>query len=379
MEEIKITIIGAGVVGLGIASELSNRYDDIIVLERHSFFGQEISSRNSEVIHAGIYYPQGSLKAKLCVEGAERLYEICEKYSIPHKKIGKLVVAREDEEVKVLEDLFEKGRKNNVKDLRFLSKSDVQKIEPSVNAVAALYSPNTGIIDSYSLMRHFYNIAQANGVLFAFNSEVNFLNKEGNWFVVGVNQEDYRFKSKVVINCAGLSADYIAGLAGIDVQKCGYKLKFCKGSYFSYAKPSPIKMLVYPVPQEELIGLGVHATLDLGNRLRFGPDVEYINSIDYNVDIKKMDRFFESASRLISGLNKESFGPDMAGIRPKLQWPGEKVRDFVIKEESDKGLPGLFNLIGIESPGLTASPAIARMVSEMVDKLKCKHVNTKSI
>jgi L-2-hydroxyglutarate oxidase LhgO len=368
MDKVNITIIGAGVVGLTIAAELSARYDNIVVLERHDTFGQETSSRNSEVIHSGIYYPEGSLKALLCVDGAGQLYEICERYSIPYKKLGKLIIAADELELKPLEELHKKGQKNNVRGLVILNKNDVNKMEPNAKTIAALYSPDTGIVDSHSLMKHFYNKAKDNGALFAFNSEVNRLDKENDGFVVGIQQDDYQFRSKVVINCAGLSSDYIAKLTGIDIQKSGYELKYCKGSYFSYAKPSPVKMLIYPVPHEELVGLGVHATLDLGGRLRFGPDTEYIDAIDYKVDVDKRDIFYKGASKIIKGLEKDAFIPDMAGIRPKLSGKDEKARDFVIKNEAEKGLDGLITLIGIESPGLTASPAIAKMVADMADR-----------
>jgi L-2-hydroxyglutarate oxidase LhgO len=369
MEEIRVTIIGAGVVGLAIASRLSERYDSIVVLEKHDTFGQETSSRNSEVIHSGIYYPENSLKAQLCVEGAEKLYEICKKYSIPHRKSGKLIVATDRSEFETLQGLFKKGVRNNVKDLVILDKHEIDKIQPNTNALLALYSPHTGIIDSHSLMKHFFNTAKGRGVLFAFQSEVGSLDRDGDGFIVGIKQDNYKFRSKIVINCAGLSSDYVAGLAGIDIDKSGYKIKFCKGSYFSYAKASPVNMLIYPTPHKELEGLGVHATLDLGNRLRFGPDIEYVESIDYRVDSGKRDIFYESASRIIPGLDREAFIPDMAGIRPKLQGPGEQTKDFIIKEESKNGLSGLINLIGIESPGLTASPAIAGMVTDIVSRL----------
>ncbi len=372
MEKVEITIIGAGVIGLAIAAELSKEYENIVVLEKHDSFGQETSSRNSEVIHSGIYYPHGSLKARLCVEGAERLYEICEKYSIPHKRLGKLIVATDQSELKILDELFEKGKTNNVKDLVSLERHDIKKIEPNTNAIAAIYSPNTGIIDSHSLMKHFFNMAEDKGVLFAFRSEVGSLDKEKDGFIVGIKQENYKFRSKLVVNCAGLSADYIAALAGIDIHGNGYKLKFCKGSYFSYAKPSTVKMLIYPVPHKELVGLGVHATLDLGGRLRFGPDSEYVEHIDYKVDTNKRDVFYRGALKIIPGLEKDAFIPDMAGIRPKLQGPGEKTKDFFIADETEKGLPGLINLIGIESPGLTASPSIARMVSDIVSEISAR-------
>jgi len=369
MEEVKITIIGSGVIGLAVAAELSSRYDNIVVLERHDTFGQETSSRNSEVIHSGLYYPEGSLKARLCVEGAEHLYNICNKYSIPYKRLGKLIVTTDRSELKTLEELYKKGQKNQVKELVILDKNDINITEPNTAAIAALYSPNTGIIDSHSLMKYFYNRAQGNGVLFAFNSEVSRLNRKNDGFVIGLQQEGYQFKSKLVINCAGLSSDDIAKLAGIDVQKSSYKLKYCKGSYFSYAKPSPVKMLVYPVPHEELTGLGVHAALDLSGRLRFGPDTEYVENIDYKVDANKRERFYEAALKIIPGLERDAFVPDMAGIRPKLSGQNDKTRDFVIKDEAEKGLKGLINLIGIESPGLTASPAIAKMITDIVSRI----------
>lgn len=364
MDEVNITIIGAGVVGLAIASELSQKFENIVVLEKHNTFGQETSSRNSEVIHSGIYYPEGSLKAILCVEGARQLYKICKQYSIPHRRLGKLIVAAEQTDIKTLEELLNKGLKNNVKNLSIIDRSDINKIERNTTAIAALYSPNTGIIDSHSLMKHFFNVAKDKRVLFAFNVEVNRLNKEKDGFVVCVKQDDYQFKSKMVINCAGLSSDCIAELLGIDIQKSGYKLKYCKGSYFAYDKKSPIKMLVYPVPRDDLTGLGIHATLDLGGRLRFGPDVEYVDFEDYKVDACKKELFYNSAVKIIKNLDREAFIPDMAGIRPKIR--GDGIKDFVIKHEIGKDLVGFINLIGIESPGLTASPAIAKMVTNIV-------------
>ncbi|MBI4681354.1 MAG: NAD(P)/FAD-dependent oxidoreductase, partial [Nitrospirae bacterium] len=287
----------------------------------------------------------------------------------PHKKLGKLIVAVEQSELGILEKLHKNGQRNNVKGLTILDRGAVNRMEPNTKTIAALYSPDTGIIDSHSLMKYFYNAAKDNGVLFGFNSEVNRLDKESDGFVIGIQQDDYQFKSKVVINCAGLSSDYIAKLTGIDIQKSGYELKYCKGSYFSYAKSSPVKMLIYPVPHEELVGLGVHATLDLGGRLRFGPDAEYIDAIEYKVNADKKDFFYKGASKIIKGLEKDAFVPDMAGIRPKLSGKNETARDFVIKDEAEKGLDGLINLIGIESPGLTASPAIAKVVADMVSRI----------
>ena len=366
MDEVGITIIGAGVVGLAIAAELSLKYESILVLEKHESYGRETSSRNSEVIHSGIYYPEGSLKSLLCREGAERLYGLCVAFNIPHRRLGKVIIATSPEELGLLEDLLRKGLANQVPDLVMLDGKDLMRLEPHTNGIAAIYSPRTGIVDSHALMTHLYKTAKDQGAIFAFNSELDWLSREKDHFMAGVKQGQYRFRSRIVINSAGLWSDQVAGLAGLDVNSWGYKIRFCKGSYFCLQKPSPVRLLVYPVPDDELVGLGVHATLDMGMRLRFGPDVEYVDKIDYDVDVEKKERFFAGASRIIPGLDRDAFSPDMAGIRPKLQGPGEKTRDFVICDESEKGLPGLVSLIGIESPGLTASLAIAKKVEELV-------------
>ncbi|HWR57250.1 MAG TPA: NAD(P)/FAD-dependent oxidoreductase [Thermodesulfovibrionales bacterium] len=366
MDRIEITIIGAGVIGLAIAAELSSECDSIVVLERHEGFGKETSSRNSEVIHSGIYYPHGSLKAELCVRGAELLYEYCKKNSVPYARLGKLIVATQESELGDLRELFERGQRNGVSGLRLISGEEAARIEPAVSAISAIYSPNTGIVDAHALMKSLYNSAAGAGTVFSFNSEVDSIECSQDGYIISIKNEDYRFHSRIVINSAGLSADLIAGLAGIDVDSAGYRQRYCKGSYFSYHRKSPVGMLVYPLPHKDLSGLGVHATLDLGHRLRFGPDTEYVNTIDYAVDPGRRDAFYESASKYIKGLDREAFVSDMSGIRPKLR--DERRGDFVIRHESDRGLKGLINLIGIESPGLTASLSIARHVSKLALK-----------
>jgi L-2-hydroxyglutarate oxidase LhgO len=368
MDEVNVTIIGAGVVGLAIAAELSRKVENVVVLEQHESFGQETSSRNSEVIHSGIYYPPGSLKAQLCIEGAQALYTLCEQHSIPYKRLGKLIVATDESEAKKLAPLFNTGLRNGVLGIRMLDHNEVAAFGSNFKGFAAIYLPSTGIIDSHSLMKYFVISAQERGVTVAYNSKVTAIEPFHDQFKISIEQENFTFISRVVINCAGLFSDSIASLAGIDVEKNGYTLHHCKGSYFSYAGTYPLPMLIYPVPHQELTGLGVHATMDLGGRLRFGPDTEYVDTIDYKVDISKKDVFYSAALKLFPKLDKNAFVPDMAGVRPKLSGPNDPVRDFVITNESKNGLPGLINCIGIESPGLTSAPAIARMVAVMAEE-----------
>jgi L-2-hydroxyglutarate oxidase LhgO len=364
MDDVEVTIIGGGVVGLAVAAELSKEYDDIVLLERHGTFGQEVSSRNSEVIHAGIYYPNGSLKARLCVQGIELLYRYCRENSIRHSRLGKLIVAGDQSELTQLEELYNNGLRNGANKLELIEKSDIRKVQPNVTAHAAIHSRNTGIVDVHSLMNALYKEAVSSGVVVSFNSEVDLIAREKKGYVIGVKNESYRLHSRTVINAAGLSSDHVASLSGIDIDREGYRLGYCKGSYFSYLKKSPIDMLVYPLPMKKLAGLGVHATLDLGGRLRFGPDSEPVDSIDYTVDAGKRDAYFQGVSKYISGLDKEAFSPDMAGIRPSIK--GDAFHDFIIAHETDKGMEGFVNAVGIESPGLTASLAIARRVRDML-------------
>lgn len=364
-----ITIIGAGVVGLAVAEELSRRFKDVLLLEKNDSHGQETSSRNSEVIHAGIYYPEGSLKASLCVEGRKLLYEACEKRDIPFRRTGKLIVATKPEEEGALEALLGKAQLNGVDDLLLLSGRVVHSLEPEVIASAGLLSPSTGIIDSHRLMRSLLVGAAQQGVTTALRSCVTAARFDGVLYDLEVNGGEYRVSTRVVVNSAGLQSDRVAALAGIDVDREGYRLKLCKGSYFSASPPPRIRHLVYPVPTPKHEGLGVHATIDLGSRVRFGPDVEYVDGIDYRVDEGKRDAFHGSILTYLPFLAKESLSPDMCGIRPKLQGPGEDVRDFVISEESRLGLPGWVNLVGIESPGLTACMAIAKRVSTLVQQI----------
>ncbi|MBN3039190.1 MAG: NAD(P)/FAD-dependent oxidoreductase [Candidatus Omnitrophica bacterium] len=376
MEKIDIAIVGTGITGLAVSAFLCELDKSIFVLEKNENFGQESSSRNSEVVHAGIYYPQQSMKAKYCVEGNRLIYEICAKNGISYKKLGKLIAASEESEIEKLDALLEKGKANGVEGLRIIAKDEIRKLEPNVNAAAALLSPNTGIVDTHNLMKYFYTKAKDQGVEFVFNSGVNAINKKGEEYVVTVrdtDRTDFSFLTRVLINCAGLNSDKIAEMAGIDINKAGYSLNYCKGQYFRVGglKSQMIKHLIYPVPDEKEISLGIHATPDLGGGLRLGPDAQYIEreQANYIVDESKKDYFAKRAAKLLPFIDSEDLTADTAGIRPKLQGPQSGFRDFVLAHEKHRGFKGLINLIGIDSPGLTAAPALAKEVLEIVKEL----------
>ena len=368
MADIDITIIGAGVVGLATAKQLSGKCENIVVVERHSSFGQEISSRNSEVIHSGIHYPPGSLKANLCVEGNRMLYDICEKNNIGYEKLGKLTVAADEEEIGILEVLKQRGEENGVEGLAFYEPTDIKKIEPYVNAKLAIYSPSSGIIDSHGLMKYFADAAKSKGALMVYNSEVTDITKENFGFkfkVASSNGTTEEFTTRIFINSGGLGSDKIAEMAGIDVDEAGYRLHPCKGDYFSWNKKS-LNHLVYPVPEK--FSIGIHAGLDLNHDIKFGPNAYFVDEIDYGVESKK-EGFYNSIRKYLPTIDLNDLSPAMSGIRPKLQTQDEDFRDFIISHESERGLTGFINLIGMESPGLTAAPAIAKCVSEMIDTI----------
>jgi L-2-hydroxyglutarate oxidase LhgO len=375
VEHTCITIIGAGVVGLAVASRLSEKYDNIILLEQHDGFGRETSSRNSEVIHAGFYYPQDSLKARLCVSGNRMTYDLCGQNNIPHKRVGKIVVANTAAEKEKLHALLEQGGKNGVPGLELLTKEQVQKLEPSVNAVLGLLSPSTGIVDTHLLMKYFETRSQSFGVTVGYNCRVFGLTRIGQEYAVAVvdaDNEEIELRSEIVVNCAGLKSGAVASMAGIDSTKAAYTIRPCKGEYFSVSNRhrGRLSRLVYPAPTP--ISLGVHAVLKLDGSLKLGPNAFYVvsaSATDYDVDPSHQKEFFEAARTYLPFLEFEDLSPDMAGIRPKTQARGETFRDFEIHEERDRGLPNLINLVGIESPGLTAAPAIAEHVCRIIEAL----------
>ncbi len=368
--EADITIIGAGIVGLAVASEVAREGREVYLLERNETFGKEQSSRNSEVIHAGIYYEKDSLKAKMCLEGNNLLYELCESKGIACKKCGKVVVATNLAEETELEELYKRGQENEVP-LKMLSRREMSQLEPNLRGTAAFFSPTTGIVDSYSLMTYFIGRARDKGAQIVYKTEATAIEKVSDGYKVRVKSvsEDISLTTRVLVNCAGLHSDKIAGMAGIDIAKSMYKLHWCKGEYYSVTggKNKLINRLIYPVPTD--ISVGVHVCFDINWRLRLGPLFYYVDEIDYKVDkSRKSDFLGSSIMKALPFIAPSEIEPEASGIVAKLQGPGEGPRDFVIRNEQDRGLPGFINLVGIESPGLTSSPAIARYVGQLINE-----------
>jgi L-2-hydroxyglutarate oxidase LhgO len=364
-----VIVIGAGAVGLACGAALARGGRSVLVLERNARIAAETSSRNSQVIHAGLYYPRDSWKARLCIEGAQRVYARCARERIPHRALGKLVVATDAREIPALEALCAQGEANGAQGLALIDGAEVARRERHVSAVAALSSPRTGILDAHALCDSYAaELARFAGELLLSHRVVALGPRPSGWAVevVGPAGEREGAECGAVVNAAGLGADRVAELAGIDIAAAGYRQHPCKGDYFALAPGAPLRFsgLVYPL--HSAAGLGVHVTLDLGGRVRFGPDAEYVDRIDYAIDPEKRERFAEAGRRYAPGLRSAWLSPDQAGIRPKLAGPGEAFRDFVIAEEGARGLPGLVNLVGIESPGLTASEAIAAQVAELL-------------
>jgi L-2-hydroxyglutarate oxidase LhgO len=367
--DVDVLVVGAGVVGLACAARLRATGRTVLVIERRSAPGLETSSRNSEVIHAGLYYPPGSLKSSCCVEGRRDLYDRCRIYQIPHRKLGKFVVATRAEECATLAEIRARALANGAGDLRWIEPAELARAEPRVRAVAALWSPESGIVDARALL-HTYQMELENaGGAIALRTELIALERRaGGWCATAENgAERTAIAAAAVVNAAGLGADAVAALAGIDPDAAGYRQQPCKGDYFAVAPGlGPLtRHLVYPVPVAA--GLGIHVTVDLGGRYRLGPDTEYVSEARYDVDPDKAEAFAAAARRYLPELTAEHLAPDFAGIRPKLQGPGQPFRDFVIEEATAHGAERLVNLLGIESPGLTSASAIARRVVALLD------------
>jgi L-2-hydroxyglutarate oxidase LhgO len=363
MEQIECVVIGAGVVGLAVARALAEAGREVLVLEAAEGIGTETSSRNSEVIHAGIYYPRDSLMARLCVQGKRMLYAFCAEHGVAHRNCGKLIVATDAAEVEKLGGIRAAAAANGVDDLRPLTPAEATALEPALACTAALLSPSTGIVDSHAYMLALQGAAEAAGALFAFHAPVTggHATEEGVVLEVG-RAERMRLAARLVVNAAGLRAPAVArGLRGMPTQLVPTEY-YAKGSYFVLAGRNPFGRLIYPVPVPG--GLGVHLTIDLAGQARFGPDVEWVPEPDYTVDPRRAESFYAAIRRYWPALPEGALQPGYAGVRPKIVPPAVARQDFVVQGPATHGVAGLINLFGIESPGLTAAIALAELVRD---------------
>jgi L-2-hydroxyglutarate oxidase LhgO len=365
-ELVDCVVIGAGVVGLATASALARRGRDVLVLEAEAAIGTGTSSRNSEVIHAGIYYPTGSLKARLCVAGRERLYAYCATHNVEHRRTGKLIVATSEAERPQLEHYRRQATLNGAGDLEWVDRDHVRRLEPEVECVAALWSPRTGIVDSHGFMLALQGDLEARGGAIVVRCPVLGGHADTDAIVLESGGEaPMTLRARTVVNCAGLLATEVSrsidGVRAASVPECRY----AKGHYYTLAGRAPFRHLVYPVAVSG--GLGIHVTLDLGGQARFGPDVEWLETIDYSFDDSRRSEFASAIRRYYPALDADRLQPGYTGIRPKLVTPGEPAADFVVAGREQHGVPGYVALYGIESPGLTAALALGEYVADRLD------------
>ena len=363
-----VVVVGAGVIGLSIARKLALAGREVIVLERNSNIGKEISSRNSEVIHAGIYYPQNTLKAKLCTRGKAMLYAYCDEKSISYNRCGKLIVASTENQKKTLDKLQNCALANGVEDTQILDEIEARKLEPAIKCSAGLFSPSTGIIDSHQFMLSLQaDLENAGGKVVLLTELVGACTKNNQLLLqIKSDGELISIASQCMINCAGLDGSNVAKNINKLDKKHIPETRYARGNYFSYQEKHPFQHLIYPVPEPG--GLGIHLTLDLDGKARFGPDVEWVEKPIYLVDAHRRDQFFQAISNYWPNIKRESLKPDYAGIRPKIVGPNDSPGDFMIQGPHTHGISGLINLFGIESPGLTASLAISEYVMEIFSK-----------
>ena len=360
MDRVDAVVVGAGIVGLAVARELALAGREVVILEAEDAIGTHTSSRNSEVIHAGIYYPKGSLKARACVAGKHLLYEYCAAHGVPHRNCGKLIVATDPAQLQELNGIREKAHANGVTDVDWIAKEAVAKMEPELFCVGALHSPSTGIIDSHALMLAYLGDAEEHGAMLALKTPLLGGEVEADGIVLHTNE--MTLKTSVLVNSAGLRAPSVAkSIEGYPRDKAPGEF-YAKGNYYSLTRRSPFSRLVYPVPEPG--GLGVHVTLDMGGQARFGPDVEWVDRISYDVDPRRAERFYAAIRRYWPGLPDGALAPGYSGIRPKTAGPKEPAPDFEIQGPKKHGVPGLVQMFGIESPGLTASLALAKAVRD---------------
>ena len=374
MEHIEAVVIGAGVVGLACARALARRGIETVILERHEAFGTETSARNSEVIHAGLYYASGSRKAALCVAGRNALYEFCATHQVAHRRCGKLIVASNEAQMPKLLALQQQGMANGVTDLRLIDGDEARTLEPNLACSAALLSPSTGIIDSHGLMLALLGDAERNGAMLALQSPLRAARVADDGIVLtigsGNDTDSTQLRTRLVINAAGLSATQVARcIEGFPQQHCPTP-HYAKGNYYALAGCAPFSRLIYPLPEPG--GLGVHLTLDLGGQARFGPDVEWLpetwaEAPDYDVDPCRSEGFYAEVRRYWPQLQDGALSPAYSGVRPKISGPDDPAADFLIQGPQEHGVPGLVNLFGIESPGLTACLAIADAACEALE------------
>ena len=362
MDEIGAIVVGGGVVGLAVARALALAGHEVMILEREHRFGTITSARNSGVIHAGLYYPEGSLKAGLCVTGRQLLYDFCDSNRVPHQRCGKLIVASNGDELAALDSVMARGTAAGVDDLIRLSPTEAKAIEPALACAGAVYSPSSGIIDQHNLMLALLGEAEAHGSMLVCDAFVSGAERTGDVWKVTVG--DAELVTPILVNAAGLGAQTLARMIETIDPALVPPLHLAKGCYFSYTGKVPFSRLIYPVPGPA--SLGTHFTLDLGGQARFGPDIHWVDEIEYSVDPGLKPEFLAAARRIWPEAEEDRLQPAYAGVRPKLSGPGMATADFVIQGADVHGLAGLVNLFGIESPGLTASLAIAAQVAEMI-------------
>jgi L-2-hydroxyglutarate oxidase LhgO len=363
----QILVVGAGVVGLAVARAAALKGHEVIVAEQTKGIGNGVSSRNSEVIHGGMYYPTGSLRAYHCPRGRRLMVEFCASHGVPHRLCGKLIVATEDAEVGKMEAILKQGAANGVEGFAMIDGATARAMEPQLNCVAALHSPNTGIVDSHSFMRALQGDLEDRGGVIAFGTKVErLIHTQAGWLVRFSGSESGELAVDAVVNSAGLGAQALGHHTEDYPAERVPRLVLARGNYFGYAGRPVFSRLIYPAPRIDG-GLGTHVTLDLAGRMRFGPDVEWIDEENYNVNPERSKSFYASIRRYWPGLPDDSLQPDYAGIRPKLTGPGEVAADFMIEGPAQHGLPGLVHLFGIESPGLTSSLSLADdVVSQLI-------------
>ena len=365
MDEVECLVVGAGAVGLAVAAALARSGREVVVLEREGLIGSHTSSRSSEVIHAGIYYPKDSAKARLCLRGRAMLYAYCAERGVAHARPGKIIVATAAGQQARLAAIAAAATANGVDDLAPLGRADLARLEPELAGVAGLFSPSTGLVDSHGLMLALRGDAEDHGAMIAFGTRFVAARPAGRGLEVeaGDAAGTLRLRTRLLVNAAGLVAGRVAsGIAGLPPAH-RRTVHYCKGSYYGLRGRAPFRHLIYPVPERD--GLGVHLTLDLAGRARFGPDTEWVDRLDYAVDPGRAQGFYAAIRSYWPGLPDGALVPDYAGIRPKLFPAGGPATDFAIEGPETHGIPGLVNLFGIESPGLTASLAIAEEVAAL--------------